>query len=236
VIAYTVSVVTRFGWSRRCRRRRICSACWAWGKSMPVDRDRIFRVRISRRPWPRAVSRWASGTAGQGRAASCACRLGVESDRGAVSAFCVDPFPRPAPRTGRASFPASRLSSAATACVAAHGCCCGSGRRRSGSCVGKRQGNIVAASTYSRVWEEARRLALVPRQVDSPLAGRPYDLRHSAVSLWLNTGVPATEVAVMKIIPCMFRDQRQLAASGGLRLHLTAHRGGAYFLFRWGFC
>ena len=29
----------------------------------------------------------------------------------------------------------------------------------------------------------------------SPLAGRPYDLRHAAVSLWLNAGVPATEVA-----------------------------------------
>lgn len=57
------------------------------------------------------------------------------------------------------------------------------------------RGNIVAASTYSRVWEEARRLALTPRQVDSPLAGRPYDLRHAAVSLWLNAGVPATEVA-----------------------------------------
>jgi integrase len=56
-------------------------------------------------------------------------------------------------------------------------------------------GNPVAASTYSRVWEEARRLALTPHQVASPLAGRPYDLRHAAVSLWLNAGVPATEVA-----------------------------------------
>ncbi|WP_434096191.1 hypothetical protein [Streptosporangium roseum] len=29
----------------------------------------------------------------------------------------------------------------------------------------------------------------------SPLAARPYDLRHAALSLWLNAGVPATEVA-----------------------------------------
>jgi hypothetical protein len=29
----------------------------------------------------------------------------------------------------------------------------------------------------------------------SPLAARPYDLRHAAVSLWLNAGVPATDVA-----------------------------------------
>ncbi|MFG3703588.1 hypothetical protein ACGF7U_02465 [Micromonospora sp. NPDC047670] len=29
----------------------------------------------------------------------------------------------------------------------------------------------------------------------SPLAARPYDLRHAAVSLWLNSDVPATDVA-----------------------------------------
>ncbi|GAA5086080.1 hypothetical protein GCM10023259_098850 [Thermocatellispora tengchongensis] len=38
-------------------------------------------------------------------------------------------------------------------------------------------------------------LALTPAQVASPLARRPYDLRHAAVSLWLNGGVPAPEVA-----------------------------------------
>lgn len=36
---------------------------------------------------------------------------------------------------------------------------------------------------------------LTPMQVRSPLAKRPYDLRHAAVSLWLNAGVPATQVA-----------------------------------------
>jgi hypothetical protein len=30
--------------------------------------------------------------------------------------------------------------------------------------------------------------------VTSLLAGRPYDLWHAAVSLWLDAGVPATEV------------------------------------------
>ncbi|MFG1674132.1 tyrosine-type recombinase/integrase [Micromonospora sp. NPDC049282] len=58
------------------------------------------------------------------------------------------------------------------------------------------KGNVVAASTYSRLWKAARKLALTPAQVASPLAGRPYDLRHAAVSLWLNSGVPATDVAV----------------------------------------
>ena len=56
-------------------------------------------------------------------------------------------------------------------------------------------GNVVASSTYWRVWEAARALALTPERVASPLAGRPYDLWHAAVSLWLNAGVPATEVA-----------------------------------------
>ena len=32
-------------------------------------------------------------------------------------------------------------------------------------------------------------------QVASPLAKRPYDLRHAAVSGWLSVGVPATQVA-----------------------------------------
>ena len=58
-----------------------------------------------------------------------------------------------------------------------------------------KHGNVIAASTYSRVWELARQLVLTPAQVASPLAGRPYDLRHAAVSQWLNAGVPAPEVA-----------------------------------------
>jgi len=38
-------------------------------------------------------------------------------------------------------------------------------------------------------------IGLSPDQAASPMAGRPYDLRHAAVSTWLNAGVPATEVA-----------------------------------------
>jgi integrase len=56
-------------------------------------------------------------------------------------------------------------------------------------------GGVVGASTYYRVWTQARMYALTAAQVASPLASRPYDLRHAAVSLWLNGGVPATEVA-----------------------------------------
>ncbi|MFD0656361.1 tyrosine-type recombinase/integrase [Thermocatellispora tengchongensis] len=58
------------------------------------------------------------------------------------------------------------------------------------------RGGVVASTAYTEVWQEARTLALSPAQVASPLARRPYDLRHAAVSLWLNGGVPAPEVAV----------------------------------------
>jgi integrase len=43
--------------------------------------------------------------------------------------------------------------------------------------------------------KRARDRALAPAQVASPLAARPYDLRDSGVTLALNAGVPAPEVA-----------------------------------------
>ncbi|RBQ16938.1 site-specific integrase [Spongiactinospora rosea] len=57
------------------------------------------------------------------------------------------------------------------------------------------KGGPFSSSAYSGVWQKARRAAFTAEQVASPLAARPYDLRHAAVSLWLNAGVPATEVA-----------------------------------------
>lgn len=56
-------------------------------------------------------------------------------------------------------------------------------------------GKPFPGSTVSKVWREARTYALTPDQVASPLAARPYDLRHAAVSLWLNAGVHAPEAA-----------------------------------------
>ncbi|MFJ6794353.1 tyrosine-type recombinase/integrase [Streptomyces sp. NPDC091268] len=56
-------------------------------------------------------------------------------------------------------------------------------------------GGVVSSSSYYRAWQEARTLALPPATVASPLAHRPYDLRHSALSTWLNAGVDPTEVA-----------------------------------------
>ncbi len=56
------------------------------------------------------------------------------------------------------------------------------------------KGSVVPSSTYYRVWQEARLLALPPAVAASPLASRPYDLRHSALSTWLNAGVDASAV------------------------------------------
>jgi integrase len=53
----------------------------------------------------------------------------------------------------------------------------------------------ISKWTYAKAWRDARTTAFTPAQIRSPLAARPYDLRHAAVSLWLNAGVPATQVA-----------------------------------------
>jgi integrase len=57
------------------------------------------------------------------------------------------------------------------------------------------RGGQLAESTYCRTWRRAREDALTADEVASPLARRPYDLRHAAVSTWLNAGVPSTQVA-----------------------------------------
>jgi integrase len=57
------------------------------------------------------------------------------------------------------------------------------------------RGSVLGSTTFSRVWEEARWFAFTPNQVESPLAGRPYDLRHAALTTWLNAGVNPAEVA-----------------------------------------
>jgi integrase len=57
------------------------------------------------------------------------------------------------------------------------------------------RGKPLAAVTYTRLWHRARTAALTREQVASSLARRPYDLRHAAVSTWLNGGVAPTQVA-----------------------------------------
>jgi len=57
------------------------------------------------------------------------------------------------------------------------------------------RGGHLAGVTYTRLWDRARQQALTPQQYASPLARRPYDLRHAAVSTWLNGGVAPSQVA-----------------------------------------
>jgi len=53
----------------------------------------------------------------------------------------------------------------------------------------------VSSGTTSRVWALAREAALTEEQHTSPLARRPYDLRHACVSTWLAAGVAPTQAA-----------------------------------------
>lgn len=69
------------------------------------------------------------------------------------------------------------------------------GTAEDGRLFANERGGVVGSSTYYRVLQEARGLALPPAAVASPLAARPYDLRHSALLTCLNPGVDPTEVA-----------------------------------------
>ncbi|MBA9003473.1 tyrosine-type recombinase/integrase [Thermomonospora cellulosilytica] len=57
------------------------------------------------------------------------------------------------------------------------------------------RGGELPMITYRRAWEAARKAVFSPAEYASPLAKRPYDLRHACVSTWLNGGVPPTQVA-----------------------------------------
>ncbi len=56
-------------------------------------------------------------------------------------------------------------------------------------------GGPIRHATYAKIWARTRAQVLTPEQFASPLARRPYDLRHAAVSTWLSAGVPAPQVA-----------------------------------------
>ncbi|MFE2430153.1 tyrosine-type recombinase/integrase [Streptomyces sp. NPDC059373] len=66
---------------------------------------------------------------------------------------------------------------------------------KDGRLFANERGDVLGTSSYWRVWREARPIAIPPDRVDSPLAHRPYDLRHTCVTNWLKAGVPVAEVA-----------------------------------------
>ncbi|WP_239335085.1 MULTISPECIES: tyrosine-type recombinase/integrase [unclassified Frankia] len=53
----------------------------------------------------------------------------------------------------------------------------------------------ISSLTVTRIWSRARAATFTPEVAASVLGKTPYDLRHAAVSTWLNAGVPATLVA-----------------------------------------
>jgi integrase len=57
------------------------------------------------------------------------------------------------------------------------------------------RGGELPTITYRRAWIKAREVALTAADQASPLARRPYDLRHACLSTWLNGGVYPTQVA-----------------------------------------
>jgi integrase len=57
------------------------------------------------------------------------------------------------------------------------------------------RGGELPTITYRRAWIKAREAALTAAEQGSPLARRPYDLRHACLSTWLNGGVYPTQVA-----------------------------------------
>jgi integrase len=60
---------------------------------------------------------------------------------------------------------------------------------------GERNDEELPKGTVNKVWRLARAEVFTPQAAASPLARRPYDLRHAAVSTWLNGGVPPADVA-----------------------------------------
>lgn len=57
------------------------------------------------------------------------------------------------------------------------------------------RGGELPTITHRRAWIRARQAALSAAEQASPLARRPYDLRHACLSTWLNGGVYPTQVA-----------------------------------------
>jgi integrase len=57
------------------------------------------------------------------------------------------------------------------------------------------RGGILSESTYGRAWHTARAAALSPGLAATPLARRPCDLRHAALSLWVAAGIAPEEAA-----------------------------------------
>ncbi|WP_314175243.1 hypothetical protein [Streptomyces winkii] len=55
-------------------------------------------------------------------------------------------------------------------------------------------GGMLAGSVFRRVWGKARKEVLPAHEYESPMGKKPYDLRHTCLTTWLNNGVPPAQV------------------------------------------
>lgn len=69
------------------------------------------------------------------------------------------------------------------------------GTAEDGRLFARADGGPLRYATFASVWARTREAVLSPSQFESPLAKRPYDLRHACVSTWLNAGVAAPQIA-----------------------------------------
>lgn len=203
------------------RQGRRMSERWPMNWDPRLSRPSGEASRMSRSLWGRAMARpWGArprsvGTPSRSSIWRCAGRRSRRR-----------PGTRPTTHCARSPRRCSGTCGAARATT----CCgvrCGTGRSW---CPGPSQhGGIVGSSTYDGVWHETRELALPPDLVGSPLAARPYDLRHSAPSTWLNV----TEVVGERVEPDANQSAVQLVhyaaaalgASSGKRACQAARAG-----------
>ncbi|MFI6287667.1 tyrosine-type recombinase/integrase [Streptomyces sp. NPDC051018] len=57
------------------------------------------------------------------------------------------------------------------------------------------KGGMLAGSVFRRVWAKAREEILTKHELKTPTGRRVYDLRHTCLTTWLNSGIPPAQVA-----------------------------------------
>ncbi|MFI1013023.1 tyrosine-type recombinase/integrase [Streptomyces sp. NPDC020965] len=96
-------------------------------------------------------------------------------------------------------------------------------------------GGMLAGSVYRRVWGKARKEVLPEHECASPVGKRVYDLRHTCLTGWLNSGIPPAQVAAWagnsvpvlhaiyaRCVTGQLKDyQKRIEAAQGLELDLT---------------
>jgi integrase len=56
------------------------------------------------------------------------------------------------------------------------------------------KGGMLAGSVFRRVWAKARAAVLSGHEFQTPIGRRVYDLRHTCLTTWLNSGIPPAQV------------------------------------------